>query len=250
MSPVLREIRAKSILSKSRIPGATYCVNPYVGCAHECRYCYASFMQRFTGHAEPWGSFVDARVNAAEVLERQLGRAKPGAVMLSSVTDAYQPVEERYRLTRQCLEALLRHRFPVDILTKSPLVLRDLDLLEGAKGVAVGLTVTTDDDRVRQAFEPGAPPIQARVEALRELRRRGVPTYVFVGPILPMDPDRLVGQLGDHVGEVIVDRMNYAGKTAGLYRRLGFGKWLDAEVVEAVRDRLVRGFGSDRVISC
>jgi DNA repair photolyase len=250
MSFVLREIRAKSVLSKSRIPGATYCVNPYVGCTHACRYCYASFLQRFTGHTEPWGSFVDARVNAAEALERQLGRAKPGAVMLSSVTDAYQPAEARYRLTRRCLEALLQRGFPVDILTKSPLVLRDLDLLEGAEGVSVGLTVTTDDDRVRQAFEPGAPSIQARLEALRELRRRGVPTYAFVGPILPMDPDRLVGQLYDHVGQVLVDRMNYAGKTSGLYRQLALGKWLDGDFVEAIRDRLVRGFGSDRVLSC
>ncbi|MBE0617498.1 MAG: radical SAM protein, partial [Proteobacteria bacterium] len=130
MPVVLREIHAKSILSRSRIPGATYCVNPYVGCAHACRYCYASFMKRFTGHAEPWGEFVDARVNAREVLERQVRRAPPGPVLLSTVTDPYQPAEERYRLTRAFLEVLLRSGFPVDVLTKSPLVLKDLDLLE------------------------------------------------------------------------------------------------------------------------
>jgi len=245
-----REIQAKSVLSTSRIPGATYCVNLYVGCAHACRYCYASFMARFTGHPEPWGEFVDARVNAPEVLEKQLGRARPGAVMLSTVTDPYQPAEERYHLTRGCLEALLRHGFPVDILTKSPLVLRDLDVLEGAEGVSVGLTVTTDDERMREAFEPGAPPIRARVDALRELRRRGIPTYAFVGPILPMNPDRLVEQLRDHVGHVYADRMNYVGKTAGLFRRLGLGKWLDAAFADGVKERLVRGFGSERVSLC
>ena len=207
-------------------------------------------MKRFTGHTEPWGRFVDARVNAPEILEGQLRRAAPGPVMLSSVTDPYQPAEARYRLTRRCLGALLRRGFPVDVLTKSPLVLRDLDLLGGARGVSVGLTVTTDDERMREVFEPGAPPIASRVEALRELRRRGVETYAFVGPILPMNPDRVVEQLGDHVGEVYVDRMNYAPRTMGLYRRLGLERWLEPGFAEEVRDRLVRGFGAERVIVC
>ncbi|MFU8856876.1 MAG: SPL family radical SAM protein [Deferrisomatales bacterium] len=246
----LREIQAKSVLTRSRIPGADYCVNPYVGCSHACRYCYASFMKRFTGHTEPWGSFVDARVNAPEVLERQLRRARPGPVLLSSVTDPYQPLEGRYRLTRGCLEALLRHRFPVDILTKSPLVLRDLDVLEGAEGVEVGLTVTSDDERMREVFEPGAPPLEARLDALRRLRARGVPTYAFVGPILPMDPERLADQLRGLAGRFYVDRMNYVGKTAALYRQLGLGKWLDPGFVGEVLGRLVKALGRDRVEVC
>lgn len=246
----VREIQAKTVLSRSRIPGATYCVNPYVGCSHACRYCYASFMKRFTGHDEPWGCFVDARVNAPEVLERQLRRARPGPVLLSTVTDPYQPLEERYRLTRRCLEALLRRRFPVDILTKSPLVLRDLDLLENAEGVEVGLTVTTDDERMREAFEPGAPPLRARLDALRQLRERGVATYAFIGPILPMDPDRLADQLRGLAGRFYVDRMNYTGKTAGLYRRLGLREWLDPGFAGEVMGRLVEALGRDRVDLC
>ena len=91
----IKEIKAKSILTRSRIPGVDYCLNPYVGCFHGCRYCYATFMKRFTGHTEPWGNFVDVKINAPEILQRQLKRKTKGRVMVSSVTDAYQPIETR-----------------------------------------------------------------------------------------------------------------------------------------------------------
>ena len=158
---ITRQIEAKSILSKSGIDGIAYCVNPYVGCSHGCAYCYASFMKRFTGHREPWGSFVDVKVNAPMLLEKQTRRAGAGTILLSSVTDPYQPAEARYRVTRGCLEVLAGRHFPVDILTKSPLVLRDLDLLKTFDNLSVGLTITTDDDAMRKVFEPGAPPIKA-----------------------------------------------------------------------------------------
>src|SRR5512136_3130269 len=102
----VREIFSKTILTRTAISGFDYCVNPYVGCEHGCRYCYASFMKRFTGHLEPWGEFVDAKVNAPEVLRRQLRRARRGDVLLGTVTDPYQPSEKRYLVTRRCLEAL------------------------------------------------------------------------------------------------------------------------------------------------
>ena len=101
MTPRIREVQAKSILSKSGIPGVMYCVNPYVGCAHACIYCYATFIMRFTGHTEKWGSFVDVKTNASELLNKQLKRAQRGTVMLSSVTDPYQPAETKYKLTRK-----------------------------------------------------------------------------------------------------------------------------------------------------
>src|SRR5512142_1989327 len=134
---IAKEILARSVLTRSRIPGVEYCVNPYVGCAHGCSYCYAAFMKRFTGHAEPWGAFLDAKVNAVALLRRQLRRAQPGRVMLSSVTDPYQAAEKVHRLTRGCLEALLDFRFPVTVLTRSPLVLRDLDLFNRFRDVSV-----------------------------------------------------------------------------------------------------------------
>ena len=192
MKPVVKKIIARSVLSKSGIPGADYCVNPYVGCAHACRYCYASFMRRFTGHPEAWGSFVDLKVNAPDILRREVERAGKCSVILSSVTDPYQPVEARYELTRECLEVLSRAECSVNILTKSPLVLRDMSLICKFRDIEVGITVTTDDEDMRKAFEPGAPPVTARIRTLRKLHERGIRTYAFIGPLLPMNPEHLV----------------------------------------------------------
>jgi DNA repair photolyase len=244
------EKRARSVLSKSGIPGADYCVNPYVGCSHACRYCYATFMKRFTDHSEPWGTFVDAKANAPEALCRELRRARPGRVMVSSVTDPYQPVERKCRLTRQCLEALLESDMQVGILTKSPLVLRDLDLFKRfGDRVEVGLTVTTDDESMRRLFEPHAPAVALRVKALRTLRERGVATYAFIGPVLPMNPKRLVRMLRPSVDDVLISRMNYITKTAGLYRKHGLHRWLDRAHLDEVVATLKDGF-ADKAEEC
>ncbi len=183
---IVREITSKSILTKSNLPESDYCINPYVGCLHGCVYCYARFMRRFTGHSEPWGEFLDVKANAAEVLRKQLtGVRQPGLVLLGSVTDAYQPAERKYRITRALLAALVEAQWPVWILTKSDLVLRDLDLLKQLKDCNVGLTITTLDEDARQRLEPGASPIARRLDALRVLHENGIRTYVFIGPILP-----------------------------------------------------------------
>ncbi|MBU0492349.1 MAG: radical SAM protein [Chloroflexi bacterium] len=166
---IVREIACKSILTKSGIGAVDYAANPYVGCAHACAYCYATFMKRFTGHREEWGTFVDVKVNAAEVLARQLRRARPGGITFSTVTDAYQPLEEEYLLTQACLEVLAGYDHPVSILTKSALVLRDLDLIRRLHDAEVAFTITTLDDEIRARFEPGASPIPARLEALQAL---------------------------------------------------------------------------------
>ncbi|MGB9893505.1 MAG: SPL family radical SAM protein, partial [Candidatus Saccharicenans sp.] len=117
----LVEKTAKSILNKSKV--FDYCLNPYTGCAHACRYCYASlFMRRYSGHSEPWGQFVDIKINAPELLRGQLPKAKKGTIWIASVCDPYQPVEARYQLTRKCLIEISRYQFPVFIQTKSDLV--------------------------------------------------------------------------------------------------------------------------------
>ncbi len=241
---VVAEILAKTVLTRTGIGGYDHCVNPFVGCGHGCRYCYASFMKRFTGHREPWGEFVDVKVNAPEVLRRQLARARRGTVLVGTVTDPYQPAERRHRLTRRCLEALRDARFPVELLTRSPLCLRDLDLFRSFDDLSVGLSITTDREDVRRRFEPHAPPISARVEALRTLRRAGVRTYAFVGPILPMDPARLVEAIGDAAGEVLVDRLNYGDKVKALYRGAGLGAYLEDDWFERCAAELRRGFGA------
>jgi len=250
MTLVIQEKRVKSILSKSGIPGVDYCINPYVGCSHGCRYCYATFMKRFTGHTEPWGSFLDVKTNAPDVLHRQMKKAARGHVLISSVTDPYQPVEEEYKLTRGCLEVLLPHQFSVDILTKSPLVLRDLDLLKQFKELEVGITITTDDDEIRKIFEPHAPPIEARIQALKTLSKAGLKTYAFIGPLLPMDPEALSEKINPYVHSVLIDRMNYASKTRKIYTSRKLNQWLDYDFVDEMIERLEVGFAGKDLCIC
>jgi DNA repair photolyase len=247
---LIREKRVKSILSKSGISSVDYCLNPYVGCGHGCRYCYATFMKRFTGHTEPWGTFVDIKVNAPEVLRRQLKRAARGYVMLSSVTDPYQPLEKKYALTRRCLEILLEHQFPVGILTKSPLVLRDLDLIGQFDDIEVGMTITTEDEEIKKVFEPGAPPIAARIQALKELHDRGVSTYAFIGPLLPQNPEILAAKINPHADSVLIDRMNYLNKSIGLYRRHHLTEWVEDDLIDDVLYRLKQAFSGKEVNIC
>ena len=116
---IIKEIKCKSVLNKSGIPEVDYAFNPYVGCEHACVYCYADFMKRFTGHIEEWGTFVDVKMNAREVLSRQLKKVKPGNISLGTVTDPYQPAEMKYKIARQCLLELAKYDYPVSILTKS-----------------------------------------------------------------------------------------------------------------------------------
>jgi DNA repair photolyase len=225
----VREIFSKAILTKTAIASFDYCINPYVGCGHGCRYCYASFMKRFTGHLEPWGEFVDVKVNAPQVLKRQLKRAKPGVVALSTVTDPYQPLEKKYQLTRKCLEALLDHQFSVNVLTRSPLCLRDMDLYKQFKAIEVGVSITTHDERIKKIFEPHSPSIDARIDALRTLRQEKIPTYAFVGPMLPLEPSPLVKMLDGLVDEVLIDQLNYSNKVKALYRKSRLDQYLEED---------------------
>lgn len=203
---IIKEIYAKTILSKSKV--SDYTINPFVGCEHGCTYCYARFMKRFTGHKEPWSTFVDAKINAATLLKNEIGKKQPGRVWISGVCDPYQPIEEKYRLTRMCLEILSKHNWPVTIQTKSPLVLRDLDLLKKFSDIDVGLTVTTADENIREIFEPKATFIKERIEALEKLHSAGLKVYTMIAPLLPGSIE-LVPLLSNRVDYVIIDRMNY-----------------------------------------
>jgi DNA repair photolyase len=223
----IREIFAKNVLTKTAIEGYDYCINPYVGCAHGCRYCYATFMKRFTGHMEPWGEFVDVKVNAPEVLYRQLRRARKGSVLIGTVTDPYQPVEKHYRITRGCIEALLERQFSMNILTRSPLVVRDIDLFKQFEDIAVGLSITTDREDIRKIFEPHSPSIRSRTDALKTLHESGIATYAFIGPILPLTPGKIFEMIAGIVDEVLIDRLNYSNKVKSLYRKAGLAQYLE-----------------------
>jgi DNA repair photolyase len=165
-------------------------------------------MRRFTGHKEPWGEFVDVKINALALLKHQIAKRPPGRVWVSGVCDPYQPLESKYELTRKCLEILVEYGWPITVQTKSPLVLRDIGLLRRSDKIEVGLSVTSADDGIRTLFEPGAPSIRERIAALEELHLAGVRTYAMIAPMLP-GTDELADQLTGKVDYVLIDRMNY-----------------------------------------
>lgn len=229
---IVREIAARSILCRSAIGGAEYALNPFVGCAHACVYCYAVFMKRFTNHAEPWGAFVDVKANAADLLLKEMRRRPTARVFMSSVTDAYQPLERRYRLTERCLDVLAGYPFAeVSILTKSDLVLRDLPTLARMPGCSVGMTVTTLDDAVARWVEPGATPPSRRIAALRALGEAGVRTWVFLGPLLPYYSD------GEAAIASLLERARAAGASYAYVDRMNFYPSVKQRLLAAYRAR-------------
>jgi DNA repair photolyase len=141
-------------------------------------------MQRFHPHEEPWGQFVDVKVNAPDVLARQLRRLPPGSVFTCSACDGWQEVEREYRLTRQCCKMLIDSGFHLDILTKSDLVLRDLDILRG-HDVRLGVTITTPDEAQAKLWEPRASSVLARLRVVAEAKAVGLKTVIAFGPLLP-----------------------------------------------------------------
>jgi DNA repair photolyase len=188
----IQELTVKSILVPSKLPDADYVVNPYTGCQFGCLYCYASFMGRFVKEpVDRWGAYVAVKTNAVTVCEAELKRWSPArrraSILLSSVTDPYHGIEATYRLTRGILEIFAREAYPgkVSILTKSPLVLRDVEVLRQLPQVEVGLTVTTTDDHLSRLLEVRAPRASRRLRTLQQLHAAGLTTYAFVGPLLP-----------------------------------------------------------------
>ncbi len=243
-----RTVTAKSILNKTAIPGFTYCLNPYMGCQHGCRYCYATFItKRFNPRSESWGRFVDVKINAPTLLERALKRAKRGVVYLSSITDPYQPAEKKYGLTRKSLKLLLARQFPVNIQTKSSLVLRDLDLIKEFDDIEIGVSVTTHGEKMRKLFEPGAPPIASRISTLERLHSAGITTYAFIAPMLPLDPPKLVALLAKVADCILIDRLNYVGRTKHLYKKHGLERYLSEAYFEETA-RTIKALGHMRNI--
>ena len=213
----IKEITAKSILSKSQV--YDYALNPYVGCQHGCVYCYAKFMKRFTGHEEKWGEFVDVKINAPHLLMQEVRKKRVGRVWISGVCDPYQSLEKTYELTKRCVKILVENNWPFTIQTRSPLVLRDIETLKMASHAEVGFTITTADDKIRRIFEPGAPPIARRIEALAKLHAEGIATFAMVAPILP-GAGGLPAMLKGTVDHVLLDKLNYH-YADWIYRKYG-----------------------------
>jgi DNA repair photolyase len=223
----IQEIKANSILIKSGLPASNWVINPYNGCLFGCMYCYAAQIARWKHPDQVWGTYLDVKINAPELLANELNNLEKrfkkknfGSIFFSSVTDPYGAAEGNYQLTRKCLEVLADFGYEgsIAIQTKSPLVTRDIDVLKKLKNVSVGFTITSLDDTVSRFLEVHAPPVSARIRALEAFHEAGISTYAFIGPILPhgIHNAKEITELVDAlekvgVGEVWFEHINIRG---------------------------------------
>jgi DNA repair photolyase len=205
----MEEINARSIFSPAtgfvRRGGFDWTCNPYLGCSFGCTYCYAMFLPQNRRPREEWGKWFQAKVNAVELARKQAPKVAGHALYMSSVTDPYLPAERSLQLTRGILEVLLPHQPRLLVQTRGPLVVRDLDLLKQFASVRVNISIPTDSEEVRQAFEPKAPPLERRWQAVGEVRAAGVPVGICVTPMLPLtDPEQFIARLVAFRPDVLV----------------------------------------------
>jgi DNA repair photolyase len=183
-------IQSSSILTEAKgFMGAyDFTLNPYSGCSFGCNYCYAAFFAKSTEEKDNWGNWVKVKENALQLLIKW--RKKPlinKTIYLSSVTDPYQPIERQLELTRSILKELLNHhQVRLVIQTRSPIVTRDIDLLKRFETVQVNMTVTTDSEEVRKAFEPLCPSNKVRLKAIKEIHDAGIQACITMTPLLPV----------------------------------------------------------------
>jgi DNA repair photolyase len=209
--PAKSEVMVRDLVVKSNLPAADFVANPYTGCQMACRYCYATFMKKWSGHLDDeWGAFVGIKVNAPELVNQRAHAGKD--ILFSSVTDAYQASEGKYQITRKSLEKLasLTPQPTVEVLTKSNLVVRDIDVLKRFGKVTVGFSFSTLDDQIRRVMEPVTPVIARRLKAVEQVHSAGIRTYVFVSPILPYltDVDAIIDRLREHVDFFMFENLN------------------------------------------
>lgn len=206
---LIRDVETKNIMTKSNLPVGGYSVNPYVGCTHGCKYCYASFMKRFTGHTEPWGTFLDIKHWPAIKNPRKY---KGQRVVIGSVTDGYLPQEKQVRNTRRILEQLKNSGAEILICTKSDLVLRDIDLLKEMGKVTVSWSINTLDEKF-QADMDHAASISRRLEAMKQVYEAGIRTVCFIAPVFPgiTDFEKIFERVKDQCDLVWLENLNLRG---------------------------------------
>lgn len=211
--PEIREIEVRSIMTQSTLPVGGYSVNPYVGCTHACRYCYASFMKRFTKHPEPWGSFLD--VKTWDPIKNP-GKYNGSRIVIGSVTDGYNPQEATFRRTRRILEELRGCTAEIMVCTKSDLVLRDLDLLKQFPKATVSWSINTLDEAFRADMDHAAT-IARRIEAMKQTYAAGIRTVCFISPIFPgiTDAKAIIEQVKDFADLIWLENLNLRGQFKG-----------------------------------
>ena len=205
----ISDIDVKSVLTKSNLPVSDYSVNPYVGCTHACKYCYASFMKRFTNHPEPWGEFLDVK-HWPEMTNPEKYKGKE--LFIGSVTDPYNPQEEEYGRTRALLQQLKGSGFKIIIQTKSDLVLRDMELIRTFPDARVGFSINTLDERFKDDMD-NAVSIERRLEAMRQFHEAGIRTTCFISPIFPgiTDVMAIIERVKDRCNLVWLENLNLRG---------------------------------------
>lgn len=207
---IVKEIEIKEYLTKSNLPASDYVINPYVGCPHACKYCYASFMKRFTRHTEDWGTFIDIKRCEKKI---NLNKISKKSVFLSSVTDCYNPLEEKYELTRNILMQLVHSDCYLSISTKSKLILRDLDLLKQIKNLTVCMSINTLDENFRKDMD-SASTIKERLSTLKELHDNGIYTILFMSPIFPYITKwkEIIEESKNYIDEYWFENLNLRGQ--------------------------------------
>ncbi|WP_455035980.1 radical SAM protein [Leptotrichia massiliensis] len=218
MRTIIKETVSKNIITKSKLPDTDYVINNYVGCNHGCIYCYAEFMKRFTNHTEKWGEFLDVKKFNEEKFVKYLKKINSDKkILMSSVTDPYNPYEIKYKSTRNILKLFIQannEHIHLEILTKSLLIFRDIDLLKKIKNITVGISLNTLNDNLRRQIEPCAGSIKSRIEILKKLKGENIPVYLFISPIFPMltQLEEIIATCKDTVDFIYFENLNLRGR--------------------------------------
>jgi DNA repair photolyase len=256
----IKEIVSKSILTKGGgfIGEFSHTLNPYAGCAFGCSYCYVRAFPISVYREQEWGTWVDIKSNAKDLIIKELPKAKakaPVTIFMSSSTDPYQPIEYKARITRSLLEAMVQQLEHIDFLhvqTRSPLATRDIDLFKqfGDK-IRISMTIETDQDSVRKAFSPKAPPIQGRLRALKEITQAGIPTQVTLSPLLPCSKN-IAKVLREVTNRALIDDFFMGDGSRGkrtekmgikeIFIENNWEKWYSPTVYKAVLELLKQEF--------
>lgn len=206
---IIKEIEAKNVITKSNLPVCDFSVNPYTGCTHACKYCYASFMKRFTNHSEPWSEFLDVKHwDKIKNPKKYAGKE----LFIGSVTDPYNPQEEIYGRTRALLTELQGSGAKLSIATKSDLILRDLDLIKTFPDARVSWSINALDEAFKDDMDK-AVSIERRLSAMKAFHKAGVRTTCFISPIFPgiTDVKAIIEQAKEHCNLIWLENLNLRG---------------------------------------
>lgn len=255
-------IKCKSALSNSRLPGLDYSLNPYVGCEHDCIYCYAPNVLKID--RLKWGKNIGIKSNIPVILSKELKKKKIGIVGISTVTDPYQPIEKKYKITRYCLDQLKRYDFPIHIQTKSSIINRDIDIISKISNVEIMISISSFDDNERKIFEPFSSSVKERFNILKFFSEIGIKTSVFLGPIIPtINYEELIKNLDIlidyNVSEIMIDNLhlkngiwnNIQSKIdmyPNLNKKISKDEFIDNKLISRIYEILINNTKNKKII--